>query len=116
MRRLATKTLAGVGEVVCAANIKEGLLAAYVRQPKAILLDVLFDGSPAGMAAIQAFRAVAPDAEIIVLTCEYIAKDEARAIALGAMGYVEKGDVRVVLKLVTIAIETSLRRVLRRAS
>ncbi len=98
------------------ANIKEGLLAAYVRQPKAILLDVLFDGSPAGMAAIQAFRAVAPDAEIVVLTAEYSSRDEARAIALGAMGYVEKGDVRVVLKLVTVAIETSRLAALRRAS
>ncbi len=76
-----------------ASSIAEGLRLAKLEQPQVILLDQWFGLGPVmGMEAIPAFRAVAPDALIVMLTADRDRGDIARAIEAGAVGYVEKGD------------------------
>lgn len=101
-RRLLRKTL-GVGEVAEAATIEAGIAVAERHPPDVVLLDVLFGGRAKGIDAIAAFRSVAPEAEVVMMTAQYSPQDEARAIAVGAFAYVEKGDNRVIQRLVRLA-------------
>lgn len=102
-RALLKRKLAAANDVRVAATVQEGLTAAYAYSPDVVLLDVLFAGQAEGVDALRAFRSVVPEAEVVMMTAQYSPQDEARAIAIGAIAYVEKGDDRVIQKLVKIA-------------
>ena len=76
-----------VGE---AASVAEAMQVVEEAQPDVILLDVILpDGS--GLDALPAFRQLAPNARVLVLTVSDEDQVVVRAIVGGAHGYILKG-------------------------
>jgi DNA-binding NarL/FixJ family response regulator len=76
-----------VGE---AASLAEAVQMVQEAHPDVILLDVILpDGS--GLDALPAFRELAPDARVLVLTVSDEDQVVVRAIVQGAQGYLLKG-------------------------
>jgi DNA-binding NarL/FixJ family response regulator len=87
-------------EVVAeAGDGAEGVRLADAHQPDVVLLDLRMPGTD-GFAAIPSLRAVAPSAEIIVVTAVPPGPDMDRALALGAHHCLRKADLRAVVELV----------------
>lgn len=85
-----------VGE---AGDGAEAVRVADALQPDAVLLDLRMPGMD-GFGAIPGLRAVAPNAEIIVVTVVPPGPETDRALALGAHHCLRKADLRAVVELV----------------
>lgn len=87
------------GETRCAASVADGVDVAAAWQPSVILLGVDFD-SDGALARIPDFEAAVPRGEVIVMTENYRQVDADLAIDLGAMAYIEKGNIKELCELV----------------
>ncbi|HET6792887.1 MAG TPA: response regulator [Acidimicrobiales bacterium] len=81
-----------------------GIELARSLHPDVIVLDVLMPGLD-GLEALPRIREVAPDARVVVLSGRDEPEVEDQALALGAVGYLEKGMApsRLVEELVAVA-------------
>ncbi len=86
----ARETLCGVRAFECCEDALE-VLATEERKPDVILLDVGLPGMD-GLQGIRAFKAVLPDAAILVLTVFEDDDKIFRAICSGASGYLLKSE------------------------
>jgi len=105
-RRFIRSTLQARFDLQVIAEVSDGLEAvqkAEELQPDLILLDI---GLPTlnGIEAARRIRKLAPDSKIVFVSVEASADVVQEAFALGAMGYVLKGDAGSKLLAATEAV------------
>lgn len=74
-----------------AATAAEAAQAVAAHQPNLLVLDLMLDGDPS-LEHIAAWRAVAPELRVIVLSMHHEDEFARRALAAGANGYVMKAQ------------------------
>jgi DNA-binding NarL/FixJ family response regulator len=86
--------LEAAGGFVCAescANADEALVRLPTSRPDVVLMDInLGAGSPDGIECVRRLKALAPDAQILMLTVFEDTEKIFRALAAGASGYLLK--------------------------
>ena len=91
VRLAGLRQVGGADPVVWASTLGDGIAAATVNKPDVVLLDLSLPDS-AGIATVDAMRAVLPDVPIIVLTGQDDDQLAEAALQAGAQDYLVKGQ------------------------
>ncbi|MDQ1439190.1 MAG: hypothetical protein QOK43_2819 [Acidimicrobiaceae bacterium] len=95
LRMLLRMALESAGEFEVVAEAEDGAQAitqAQSHQPDLVLLDLSMPVLD-GLEALPQIRAVAPDAQVVVLSGFEASKMRDRVLEGGAIAYIEKGDI-----------------------